>query len=223
VRTLALGDIHGCYRSLVTLEAFAKFTPEDRIITLGDYVDRGPASKDVLEWLIDHDANGKLIALRGNHELMMLAARKSSRHREEWLASGGEAVFSSYATDRLEDIPQPHWDFLATKLRSHYQTKTHFFVHANVVPDMPLADQPAYMLYWESFGNPPPHESGLTMVCGHTPQHSGRPRDIGHAICIDTWVCNGGWLTCLDVENRYCWQASERGATRSFRLDELQH
>ena len=72
------------------------------------------------------------------------------------------------------------------------------------------------MLYWESFGNPAPHESGLTMVCGHTPQRDGVPLSVGHAICIDTWDCGRGWLTCLDVDAGICWQSNESGATRRF-------
>lgn len=220
MRTLAIGDIHGCYQSLVALESYVEFSPADRIITLGDYVDRGPDSKSVLEWLLARDSSGQLIALRGNHELMMLAACESERHHEEWLACGGDAVYESYRTKRLDGIPDDHWDFLSSRLRPYFQTKTHFFVHANTYPDLPLNEQPDFMLYWESFGDPAPHESGLTMVCGHTPQRTGIPLDVGHAICIDTWACGGGWLTCLDVDTRYCWQSNESGETRSFWIDE---
>jgi serine/threonine protein phosphatase 1 len=220
VRTLAIGDIHGCYRSLDALASFAAFTDSDRIVTLGDYVDRGPDSQRVIDWLIDRNAAGRLIALRGNHELMMLAARRSERHREEWLAVGGDAVLSSYCTDRLDDIPSDHWNFLSKSLRSHFCTNTHFFVHANAYPDIPIDDQPDFMLYWESFGDPTPHESGLTMVCGHTPQRDGTPLTVGHAICIDTWACGRGWLTCLDVDAGLCWQSNETGDTRRFWLDD---
>lgn len=220
MRTLAIGDIHGSFRALDTLAAYAAFTPSDRIITLGDYVDRGPDSRRVIAWLIDRHANGGLIPLRGNHELMMLAARQSDRQRDEWLAYGGDAVLSSYGTDRLENIPGDHWDFLEQSLRSHYCTESHFFVHANAYPDIPLEEQPDYMLYWEPLVDPTPHESGLTMVCGHTRQRNGVPLTMGHAICIDTWACGRGWLTCLDVDTGLCWQANEAGLTRRFWLDD---
>lgn len=220
MRTLAIGDIHGCFRSLDTLATFAAITSDDRLITLGDYVDRGPDSRLVLDWLIDRYSTGTLIPLRGNHELLMLAARESDRDLEAWLACGGDAVFSSYRSDRLDDIPPEHWAFLTTSLRSHFCTKTHFFVHANACADIPIAEQPEFMLYWESFGDPAPHESGLTMVCGHTPQRNGKPLTVGHAICIDTWACGGGWLTCLDVSSGRCWQANESGDTRRFWLDD---
>lgn len=220
MRTLAIGDIHGCYQALKTLESFAEFESADRIITLGDYVDRGPDSRLVVEWLIDRHASGELVALRGNHELMMLAARESARHFDEWLACGGNAVLDSYRANRTSDIPAEHWDFLSKSLRSHFVTDSHFFVHANAYPDVAIDDQPDYMLYWEPFGETTRHESGLTMVCGHTHQRSGRPRSVGHAICLDTGACKGGWLTCLDVDTGECWQANEEGDSRKFWLDE---
>ena len=75
MRTLAVGDIHGCFRSLTTLAAFVPFRPDDTLVVLGDCVDRGPNSNAVIDWLIAHGKRGNLVALRGNHELMMLDAR----------------------------------------------------------------------------------------------------------------------------------------------------
>ena len=57
------------------------------------------------------------------------------------------------------------------------------------------------------------------MVCGHTKQRSGRPRNWGHAVCIDTWVYGDGWLTCLDVRTGRYWQANQAGQTRTDYLD----
>lgn len=92
MRTLAIGDMHGCHRSLVALEAAARITPADLVITLGDHDDRGPDSRKVVEWLIRRHATGRLTALRGNHELMLLAARgfcwqvnERGQTREFWL------------------------------------------------------------------------------------------------------------------------------------------
>lgn len=59
------------------------------------------------------------------------------------------------------------------------------------------------------------------MVCGHSSQKSGLPLNHGHAICIDTWACGQGWLTCLDVESGKVWQANEARETRHFSLDDL--
>lgn len=85
MRHLAVGDIHGCLKSLRTLAEFVPFKPDDVLITLGDYVDRGPDSRGVLDWLIDYQQRGNLIPLRGNHEVMMLDAREDDTALREWL------------------------------------------------------------------------------------------------------------------------------------------
>ena len=203
MRHLAIGDIHGCFTALTTLAAFVPLKSDDVVITLGDYVNRGSNSCAVLDWLIEYRRRGTLIALRGNHEIMMLKARDDEEAFREWIKNGGDATLASYSPfgdgGRLADVPDAHWQFLAEETRAWFETATHFFVHANAYPDCPLEDQPDFMLYWESFSDPPAHSSGKVMVCGHTPQKSGVPRSIGHAICVDTWACGKGWLTCLDV------------------------
>ncbi|MFM8891242.1 MAG: metallophosphoesterase family protein [Planctomycetia bacterium] len=218
MRTLVIGDIHGCHRSLVALEAAARITPADLVITLGDHIDRGPDSRGVVEWLIRRHATGRLTALRGDHELMLLAARDSASAHAEWLACGGDAVLASYGVRHVRELPRRHLEFLETGLVAHALAARHFCVHANAYPDVPIEEQPDFMLYWEDFGRPRPHESGLTMVCGHTPQHSGWPLDLGHAVCLDTGAGFGGWLTCLDLAHGFCWKANERGETREFWL-----
>jgi serine/threonine protein phosphatase 1 len=217
MRVLAVGDVHGCIRALTTLAEFVPFRDDDRIVMLGDCVDRGPDTKSVIEWLLNRDP----ICLRGNHEIMMLSARTDSEAREDWLASGGNETLASYSTRRIEEIPARHWDFLENGLKAWFETDTHFFVHANAYPELPLAEQPDVMLYWEPFNDPPPHCSGKIMVCGHKRQKSGVPRNIGHAVCIDTGAVRGGWLTCLDPASGRYWQADEKGRTRMGSLDDL--
>jgi serine/threonine protein phosphatase 1 len=225
MRHLAIGDIHGCSRALHTLAAWVPFRDEDVLITLGDYVDRGPDSFGVLDWLIARHRRGGLIPLAGNHEIMMLAAREDAEALDRWVAVGGDATLASYShfddAGRLSDIPDSHWDFLATQLLAYHEIDTHFFVHAGAWPELPLADQPDLLLYWESFNAPAPHCSGKVMVCGHTIQRSGQPRNVGHAVCIDTNVARGGWLTCLDVATGRYWQANQRGETRRGWLEEV--
>jgi serine/threonine protein phosphatase 1 len=218
MRHLAIGDIHGCFTALETLARFVPFRSEDVLVTLGDCVDRGPDSAAVLDWLIAWRDENTLIPLRGNHEIMMLEARTDRSALRRWLSYGGKETLESYShlgdEGSLVDVPDSHWEFLERDLVPWHETETHIFVHANLYPDMPLADQPDYMLYWEDFGDPSPHESGKIMVCGHTSQRSGVPKSVGHAICIDTWVYGDGWLTCLDLERELYWQANQRGETR---------
>jgi len=223
MRTLAIGDVHGCFAALTALAAHVPFRPDDTLVTLGDYVDRGPDSHAVLDWLIAYNKTGRLVALRGNHEIMMLDACDGEVQLGEWLACGGDATLASYSpfgdSGRLIDVPDAHWKFLDETL-PHHEIASHFFVHANACPDLPLADQPDFMLYWEQFGDPPAHQSGKVMICGHTPQRSGRPGSVGHAACIDTGAFRrDGWLTCLDVGSGRYWQANQRGETRGGGLE----
>jgi serine/threonine protein phosphatase 1 len=221
VRYLAVGDIHGCFKALTTLAEFVPFCADDMLVTLGDYVDRGPHSASVLDWLIARQQRGGLVALRGNHEVMMLNARSNAADLRDWLEAGGERTLASYSARGDPGIPESHWQFLEGT-RGWFEIATHFFVHANAYPDCPLEDQPEFMLYWEPFLNPPPHESGKVMVCGHTPQKKKcKPRSLGHAVCIDTWAYGGGWLTCLDVVTGQYWQATQNGDTRSNWLAEF--
>lgn len=226
-RHLAIGDIHGCFKSLRTLVDFVGVDSDDTLITLGDYVNRGPNTNAVLDWLIQRHATGKLIALRGNHEIMMLNAREDEKSYRTWLDVGGRDTLQSYSpnggqVETATDIPDHHWKFIEDELLSSYEIDRHFFVHANAYPNMPIDDQPDFMLYWEPFHFPAPHESGKTMVCGHSSQKSGLPLNHGHAVCIDTWACGRGWLTCLHVESGMIWQANEAGETRRMFLDELE-
>ncbi|HEY9651246.1 MAG TPA: metallophosphoesterase family protein [Coleofasciculaceae cyanobacterium] len=240
MRILAIGDIHGCTIAFDTLLTVVKPRPNDKIITLGDYVDRGPNSKGTIERLIALHKTGQLTALRGNHEVMMLQARCSAtlpregRHqkRSDWLGKGGDATLASHAKfskadkklakpAKLADIPESHWDFIESTCVDWCETEHHFFVHANAHPDIPLAQQPNSMLFWEKFDNPAPHCSGKIMVCGHTSQRSGIPINLGHAICIDTRVYGKGWLTCLDVMSGRVWQANQAGNVRTAWINQF--
>lgn len=68
------------------------------------------------------------------------------------------------------------------------------------------------------YAAPRPHISGKMVICGHTAQRSGLPRDFGWTICIDTNAKDDGWLTCLDIVSRRVWQAKGEGQTREFML-----
>lgn len=225
-RTLAIGDIHGCLKALDTLLAMIELRPDDVLVTLGDYVDRGPDSKGVLDRLIGLKDVCRLVPLKGNHEVMMLEACRGRDSFNGWKSCGGDKALESYGAfldfeTFIERIPRIHWRLLNQDCVAFHETDRHFFVHANVCADLPFDQQPDYMIYWEHLveSRSVPHDSGKIMVCGHTQQRSGRPLVLDHAICIDTWACGGGWLTCLDVEKEAYWQANQSGETRCGLLD----
>ncbi len=225
-RTLAIGDIHGCLTALQTLLDLVQPEANDQLITLGDYVDRGPDSRETLELLIALYDQGRLIPLRGNHDEMMLYSRHDWHERSMWLRFGGVETLASYghrATDEHYDhVPERHWKFLAEDLRNHYETETHLFVHAVADPDQPLSEQDTATLLWNRLTKPIRHYSGKRLICGHTRQDSGLPLDLGPTVCIDTAIYEPyGWLTCLDVNSGHFWQANQRGETRIGSLEHL--
>lgn len=223
MRTIAIGDIHGCRRSLEALVEMIDLQPEDTLVTLGDYVDRGPDSRGVIEFLMRLQDEHEVVTLLGNHELMMLEARHSFKMRCNWERSlvGGAETLASYDPPNIGSVPSEHWSFI-TGCESYHETDSHFFVHANADPHLPLDEQPAMNLLWERFDNPHPHDNGKVMVCGHTVQESGLPCDVGHAVCIDTWVYGEGWLTALDVTTGTYWQCNEQGETRKRSLGQAE-
>jgi serine/threonine protein phosphatase 1 len=226
-RILALGDIHGCLTAMQTVLKAAKLSDDDLLIGLGDYVDRGPDTASVLDWIIDRQASGKFVALRGNHELMMLDAFDDPISRHNWETVGGKQTLDSYRacglSGELNEILESHRRFLRLETLPWYETAGHFFVHANAFPDVPLDEQPDFMLYWERWDRPARHMSGKVMVCGHASLRGGLPETNGDSICIDTGVYReSGWLTCLDVETGRYWQANQQGESRSGWLIELE-
>jgi len=221
MRTLVIGDIHGCFTALRTLERELAFTDEDLLIMLGDYVDRGPDSCAVIDWLIARrHRGGGLTALKGNHEFMMLWAREDSLAQKSWMSTfvGGDTTLASYGDgitpSRIVDIPEEHWRFILEHTVRYHETDTHIFVHAAVLPNLPMDQQPDEVLFWERFKEQPLHFSGKPVVCGHTAQHDGNPIVLPHGMCIDTRAYGGGWLTCLDMATGEYAQANEKGEFR---------
>ena len=215
-RVISIGDIHGCANALESLLGAIDPNPEDVIVTLGDYVDRGPDTRSVLTQLIELKASCELISLTGNHEIMMLDAVDVDEPelREFWLSCGGAETVASYGQS-VDAISQDHIQFIR-QCRRHYETDTHFFVHANYDPDLALDKQPDHLLFWEHLSEvSQPHQSGKVAIVGHTPQLSGEILDRKHLKCIDTYCFGTGWLTALDVTTGISWQADQYGQLRS--------
>ena len=221
MRTLVLGDVHGCLTALEALLDLVAPAADDRLIALGDYVDRGPDSRGVLDRLIPQYDKGRLIPLRGNHDEMMVEEGHLCQQKGLWRAVGGVETLWSYGHEAsdpapYDKVPARHWRFLEHDCRDWFETDTHIFVHANYFADVPMAEQHVGMLRWESLREmtPGPHESGKTVIVGHTSQKGGEILDLGHLKCIDTYCHGGGWLTALDAATGEAWQADREGNLR---------
>jgi serine/threonine protein phosphatase 1 len=214
-RTIAIGDIHGCSIAFAALINAINPQPDDTIIPLGDYVDRGIDSKGVLDQLIELRDRCNLVPILGNHDQMMLHAREGRSDFQFWLNCGGDAALDSYGSSgKLDLIPRNHIRFLES-CRSYFETDTHIFLHANYKPDVPIEQQEDHTIRWLSLREyvpPKPHCSGKIAVVGHTPQTE--ILDLGFLIGLDTGVWKSGWLTALDVESGKIWQVDEKGSLR---------
>lgn len=224
MKTFAIGDVHGCFDAMLTLVRFAGITDADRVIWLGDFVDRGPDTAKVVEFL-RHLPFENNVFLRGNHEIMMQKARRDIHSMRSWASCGGGETWDSYireygGRDGIQSVPDEHWKFI-DDLMPYYETDSHILVHASIDADLEMGDQFDEVLFWGDFDSIGPHVSGKHVVCGHTSQKDGVPKSRRHATCIDTWACGSGWLTCLDIQTSRYYQANQSGETRSDWLDQL--
>ena len=202
--TYVIGDVHGCYREFERLlnlcSDHANGKPA-RLITLGDYVDRGPDSFGVVQ-LIRHRMAGEypifqsIINLKGNHEAMMVQAVLGGelRAKQNWVSSdnGGDATVESYPNKKtlLDDAK-----WLAA-LPTSYEDKHRYYVHAGLRPSVPLKEQSEADKLWIRdlfLKHKAPHEKYV--VHGHTPVR--KPDVHLNRINIDTGLVFGGRLTAV--------------------------
>ena len=222
-RLLVIGDIHGFITPLNLLLDHLKPDLDDTLVTLGDYIDRGPQSKDVLLKLIQLKLITNLKMLIGNHDLMFLESIHFKRFNTDWLLYGGLQTLESFGVD----LANPDFqlfdaeivDFLKSECSRYWEDEKHIFVHAGVDPLIPLDQQSDKLLFWDKLDpNFSGHQSGKKVVCGHTRQTSGIPLNLGHLLCLDTNVYGGGWLTCCDLNSMEYWQANALGEFRQAKI-----
>lgn len=218
MRTIAIGDIHGCRTALETLIGAIDPRESDQFVFLGDYINRGPDSRGVIEFLIDFATRHRCVFLRGNHEVMTLDARAERTKASSWSVVGGGDALRSYGFtgrgDWWEAIPESHWKFLEQTGR-YFETGRHIFVHGCLDAELELSEQPDWIIFWERFDTIRPHKSGKKVIVGHTPTRDGEICDVGYAACIDTGAVMGRWLTALDVMSGEYWQANQKSVSRS--------
>jgi len=200
-RIFAIGDIHGCLSHLERLmeEIRPLLDPqEDTLVFLGDYIDRGPDPKGVVDLILQIKKEVRhVVCLKGNHEDMFLDWVLNGRNYDLYLYNGGGSTIRSYSQDREFHLPAEHLDFF-TSLRLYYETDKYIFVHAGLKAGVPLKEQDPQEMIWirEEFiySN---YDFGKLVVFGHTPLQRVlvAPNKIG----IDTGAVYGGELTCLEL------------------------
>ncbi len=201
-RIFAIGDIHGCddkLRELMHRIPIDEST--DTLVFIGDYIDRGPGSFEVVEYLIGLQTRlPGTVFLKGNHE-EMLADYLSGKDRMTYLYNGGQQTLESYLRKTGSRAPFPipsrHMQFFDS-LVLNYQTEEFFFVHAGLRQGVPLDQQKPQDMLWirEKFIHSG-HEFGKRVVFGHTPFEEPlvEPNKIG----IDTGAVYGNKLTCVQL------------------------
>ncbi len=203
-RIYAIGDIHGCATQMEALIARLDIDARhDRLIFIGDYIDRGPDPREVVDRILDlREKLDHVICLLGNHEQMFLNFYLEHRDLELFLGNGGSSTLLSYGFQRSRrdpsfQVPDRHLQFYQSLL-PYYETADHIFVHAGLRPGVPLPEQDMDDLIWSRFEFIlSPHDFGKRVIFGHTPFSVPlvEPNKIG----IDTGAVYGGPLTCLEL------------------------
>ncbi len=200
-RYFAIGDIHGCLPSLEAL--LEKLNPlldpqGDAIVFIGDYVDRGPDPRGVIERIIKlREEFPNVICLMGNHEDLFLNWVTKGEDLELYLYNGGGSTIRSYSKGGRFELPPSHLEFLESLLL-YYETDRYLFVHAGLRPGVPLEQQQRMDLLWirrEFIFSM--HDFGKIVVFGHTPLRE--PLVMDNKIGIDTGAVYGGRLTCVEL------------------------
>jgi serine/threonine protein phosphatase 1 len=197
--TYAVGDVHGCIDQLVGLVTQCLRHAGDqptRFVFIGDYIDRGPNSRAVIDFLlaIQRQKGPDVIALRGNHEAMMLNTVRTG-DGALWLINGAVQTLASYGIDDWSELPPEHLDWIAS-LPLCFDDGQRYFVHAGINPAVPLDQQTEHDQLWirEPFLSDP-RDFGRLIVHGHTPLTTGRPDQRPNRVNIDTAAVFGGPLT----------------------------
>ena len=214
-RRIIIGDVHGHYDCLMNLlEAIAP-SSQDQVYFLGDLIDRGPQSSQVVEFVLTNSYT----CLLGNHEQLLLDSFVNGKIQDQilqvWLYSGGYATIASYPNSR---IPSTHLDWMRT-LPTHLDLGDIWLVHAGVDPLIPIAEQTAEQFCWirDQFHRiTNPFFPDKLIITGHTITFTlpnVPPGKIARGqgwLDIDTGAYHrkSGWLTGLDITNEIVYQAN---------------
>ena len=226
----AVGDIHGERKRLEALMAKLPLRRGDRLVFLGDYVDRGPDSRGVVDYLVEFSRQYSCVFLCGNHESMFLDflgwEGEAYFAGDAFLANGGDRTLASYEYfDQDEpdpatfELPETHRAFFKN-LKLHHREGDYLFIHAGLGRkmlkendlDFALREAGSDDLLWDRSSIDQPHDLGVTIVYGHTPSNDFEVRwNSPFSIGIDTGAVYGGRLTAIRLPDESVFQADAAG------------
>lgn len=204
-KIFAIGDIHGCLDKLQRLiQDIAADPVKDTLLFIGDYIDRADGGKDVVDYVLGlKKIHQKMICLCGNHEDTLIRYLEGM-DEDLYLQNGGMMTLRAYGISRSDaprerkaKIPADHLRFFESLL-PYYETDQFIFVHAGLLPGIPLGGQSSHDLQWirQEFIDSD-YDFGKRVVFGHT--HFSAPLITDHKIGIDTGAVYGGKLTCVEL------------------------
>jgi serine/threonine protein phosphatase 1 len=212
MKTYAIGDIHGCYYTLLAL--IEKMSPSlaDRIIFMGDYVDRGPNSKKVLDYLIKlKQEKWNVFILKGNHEEMFLHSVLGKNELLAWIFNGGKYTLDSFGVSAANKIDKQYFEFIEN-MHNYVQIENTYFVHAGFNEEIPFTFTDTKSMLWSRTDQYySPFLRDKLIVHGHTPQkleQLQKQKDNSQGtINMDTGCVYGpgkgyGYLCALELNSR---------------------
>lgn len=213
-----VGDIHGEYAKLksLMLQVLCDFQKEDTLVFLGDYIDRGPDSYRVVEYVCSLSNEYTVIPLMGNHELMLRGVLAGTLAPDHYYYNGGKRTIENYKEHLGQFyIPETHKKILFSEIY-YYQTETFIAVHAGIPPDHPVVEESDHEdLVWirEQFYTRNYHWP-KTIIFGHTPtffinKMKGKPYfdEKRNIIGLDTGAAYNGPISCLRMPDKKLYQS----------------
>jgi serine/threonine protein phosphatase 1 len=196
----AIGDIHGCLRALERLIERISPGEYDKLIFLGDYIDRGPDAKGVVDFLLQLSRRTQCVFLRGNHEQMLLDVIDNNDDIFLWNLNGAQATIRSYRNLIQLETNEEHMNFYRNTKYYHIEGK-YLFVHGGIRPNVPIEKQEPRDLIWirDEFILKR-HNLDFIVIFGHTPfedVYFGEDK-----IGVDTGCVYGGKLTAIEVNEK---------------------
>jgi serine/threonine protein phosphatase 1 len=191
MKRYAIGDIHGCLKTFQAILKQINYSKGDELILLGDYVDRGPDSKGVFDFIFELlEAGHNIVCLRGNHEQILLNSRTEPDVKKSWLKHGGVQTLMSFDVQHAEEIPQKYLDFMLN-LPYYYESGNYICVHGglNFKYLNPFDDE--YGMMWERYWYDKVNTKWLgnrIIVHGHTPTQKDEIEDMGKHVNQNQYI-----------------------------------